>query len=281
MPRRPAVALATCAELPDLHDDDVPLLVALREAGVEARAAVWDDPAVDWSGFELVVVRSTWDYVARLEPFLAWAVGVPHLANPAAVLAWNTDKRYLRRLGEVGVPVVPTVWLEPGEAYATPEDEHVVKPVVSAGGRDTARYAAGADSSAHAAALLAAGRAVMVQPYQAAVDVEGETSLVFLDGVFSHAARKAPVLAPGAGHPDDVEITARTATAAQREVAEAALAAVPVAGSLLYARVDLLPGADGAPLLIELELTEPSLFLATAPGSAQRLAEAVLRRAGG
>jgi hypothetical protein len=156
----------------------------------------------------------------------------------------------------------------------------MVKPVVSAGARDTARYAAGEDSCGHVARLLGEGRAVMVQPYQAAVDVEGETSLLFVDGALSHAARKAPVLVPGAGHPDDVEITPRTPTAAQREVAVAALAAVPLPGPLLYARVDLLPGPDG-PLLVELELTEPSMFLFTDPGAAGRFADAVVRRAAG
>jgi hypothetical protein len=162
-----------------------------------------------------------------------------------------------------------------------PDVEHVVKPVVSAGARDTARYAAAEDSTTHVARLLEAGRAVMVQPYLAAVDVEGETSVLFVDGAFSHGARKAPVLAPGAGQPDDVDIAARTPTAAQRQVAEQALAAVPFGRPLLYARVDLLPAADGAPVVVEVELTEPSLFLSTDPDAAGRLADAVLRRAGG
>lgn len=275
------VGLATCAAMPGLHDDDILLLTALRERDVDARPVVWDDPAVDWEGLDLVVVRNTWDYVWRLEEFLAWAATVPRLANPARVLRWNTDKRYLQVLHDAGVPVVPTTWVQPGEAYVPPAVSHVVKPVVSAGGRDTARYAAGEDSSGHVARLLAAGRAVMVQPYQAAVDTEGETSLLFSGGVYSHAARKDPVLAPGAGHPDDVAITPREPTAAQRELAAAALAAVPLADPLLYARVDLLPGDDGAPLLVELELTEPSMFLETDAGAAGRFADAVLRRAAG
>lgn len=281
MPHRPRVALATCAELPGLHDDDVPLLAALADRGAEAQPCVWDDPCVDWSSWDLVVVRSTWDYVPRLAQFLSWAHAVPRLANPAEVLRWNTDKRYLRALHEAGVPVVPTTWVEPGGVYRPPAGEHVVKPVVSAGARDTARYAAGADSTEHVRRLLDDGRAVMVQPYQAAVDVHGETSLLFLDGAFSHCARKAPVLVPGLDDPDEVEITAREATAAQRVVADAALAAVPLDAPLLYARVDLLPGDDGAPLVCELELTEPSLFLSTDPGAVDRLADSVLRRAAG
>jgi glutathione synthase/RimK-type ligase-like ATP-grasp enzyme len=229
-----------------------------------------------------VVVRDTWDYVDRLEEFLAWADAVPRLANPAAVLRWNTDKRYLRALRTAAVPVVPTTWVEPGEPFAPPAGEHVVKPVVSAGARDTARYAAGEDSSPHVQRLLDAGRAVMVQPYLTAVDDEGETSVLFLDGAFSHGARKAPVLAPGAGHPDDVAIEPRLPSQAQRDVAQSALTAagslLGLSGPLLYARVDLLPSSAG-PVLVELELTEPSLFLSTDPLAAGRLADAVLRRA--
>jgi glutathione synthase/RimK-type ligase-like ATP-grasp enzyme len=267
--------------MPELHGDDVLLLDALRERGADVRPAVWDDAAVDWAAFDLVVVRNTWDYVPRLEAFLDWAARVPRLANPVDVLRWNTDKRYLRMLSAVGVPVVPTTWVEPGEAHEPFAGEHVVKPVVSAGARDTARYGAGADSTPHVRSLLADGRAVLVQPYLTGVDVEGETALLFVDGAYSHCARKAPVLAPGAGDPDEVEITARTPTPAQRRVAEAALSAVPFPPPLLYARVDLLPGGDGEPVVVELELTEPSLFLATSAGAAGRLADAVLRRAGG
>jgi glutathione synthase/RimK-type ligase-like ATP-grasp enzyme len=278
------VALATCAALPDLHEDDVLLLDALRARGADARPAVWDDPGVDWAAADLVVVRDTWDYVDRLPEFLAWAGRVPRLANPAAVLRWNTDKRYLTQLREAGVPVVPTTWLEPGERYAPPAGEHVVKPVVSAGARDTARYAAGEDSMPHVDRLLGQGRAVMVQPYLAAVDDDGETALLFVDGAFSHAARKAPVLAPGTGHPDDVAITPRLPAQEQRDVAQAALtaaaAAMRLAEPLLYARVDLLPTPSG-PVVVELELAEPSLFLFTDSGAAERLADAVLRRAAG
>ncbi|HVM28919.1 MAG TPA: hypothetical protein VM433_14770 [Mycobacteriales bacterium] len=274
----PRVALATCRELPDLHEDDALLVPALASAGVAAVPAVWDDPAVDWAAFDLVVVRDTWDYVPRREQFLDWARSVPRLENPAAVLAWNTDKRYLRDLAAAGVPVVPTTWVEPGDGYAPPDGEHVVKPAVSAGARDTARYAPGEDSSAHVRDLLGAGRTVMVQPYLAAVDTDGETAVLSLGGVHSHAARKGPVLVPELDDPDDVAITPRTASAAQRAVADAALAAVPFAGPLLYSRADVVPGPDGGPLLIELELTEPSLFLAADPGAADRFAAVIAER---
>ena len=271
---RPRVALATCRGLPDLFEDDAALPAALAAVGVDAQPAVWDDPAVDWAAFDLVVVRSTWDYVPRREEFVAWARSVPRLANPADVVAWNTDKRYLRDLAAAGVPVVPTQWVEPGEPYDPPAGEHVVKPAVSASAADTARYAAGQDSRAHVARMQAAGRTAMVQPYLTAIEEAGETSVLHVGGRYSHAARKAPVLVPDLDDPDDVEITAREPSVAELALAQAALAAVP-GGPLLFSRTDLVPGPDGEPLLLELELTEPCLFLATAPAAAERLAEAV------
>jgi hypothetical protein len=271
------VALATCAAFPELHPDDALLLPALAAAGVDARPEVWDDPAVDWAAFDLVVVRSTWDYVPRRAQFLDWARTVPRLVKPADVVAWNTDKRYLRALADAGVPVVPTTWLRPGDAYRAPEHEHVVKPAVSAGAADTARYPVGADSGGHVRRLLAAGRDVMVQPYLAGVDVAGETAVVSILGEHSHAARKDPVLVPELGDPEDVGIAPCTASPHERAVADAALAAVPFPGPLLFARVDLVPGPTGAPVVIELELTEPSLFLETSAGAADRLAAAVAR----
>lgn len=281
MPGPPRVALATCALFPQLHDDDRLLLPALAALGVHAEPALWDDPAVRWHDYDLVVLRDTWDYTDRLEEFLAWARAVPRLLNPVDVVAWSTDKRYLRDLAEAGVPVVPTTWLEPGDDVTPPAFEHVVKPVVSAGARDTGRYEPGHDSRPHVRRLLDAGRPVMVQPYLRGIDEAGETAVVHLGGRFSHAARKAPVLVTVGAEapldaPDAVEITAREPSAAELDVARAALAAVPFDASLLYARVDLVPGPDGAPVVIELELVEPSLFLSTAPGAADRLAEAVV-----
>jgi glutathione synthase/RimK-type ligase-like ATP-grasp enzyme len=273
------VALATCAALPGLDEDGARLLPALAALGVAAEPQVWDDPAVDWVAYDLVVVRSTWDYTLRREEFLAWAAAVPHLANPLEVLRWNTDKGYLTGLAAAGVPVVPTLRLAPGEPYDPPAGELVVKPAVSAGARDTVRVRDG--GRAQVAALHAQGRAALVQPYLPGLEREGETSLLFCDGELSHGARKAPLLPPGGGaapRAGDQEITARTPTSAQVEVARAALAAVPGPAPLLYARVDLVPGEDGQPVVLELELTEPSLFLWLAPGAAGRYAAAIRGR---
>ena len=273
------VALATCSALPELYEDGPLLIQALAAVGVEADPQVWDDTRTDWAAYDLVVVHSTWDYTWRLAEFLAWARTVPRLANPAAVLAWNTDKTYLRDLAAAGVPVVPTSFLTPGEVFEPPGTAYVVKATVSAGARDAAAYAPGQDASAHVRDLHAAGRTAMVQPYLPAVDGEGETSVLCFEGVVSHGARKGALLELGAGVRNDLVssavVTPREPSAAQVAVAYAALAVV--GEPLLYARVDVVPGQDGAPLVLELELTEPSLFLRHAPGSAECFAAAVVR----
>lgn len=288
----PRVALVTCAQVPELDADSRGLLGPLEAAGVAAEPVVWDDPTVNWAGFDLAVVRSCWDYVPRRAEFLAWAQRMPRLANPAEVLAWNTDKRYLRELAAAGVPVVPTTWVQPHQAWTLPErGEWVLKPAVSLAALDTGRYQLGDAGQRrlavqHLRRLQATGRMVMAQPYLRAVDTEGETALVYLGGRFSHAIRKGAVLdGPDTGvdrrfqHDGGLDLRLRRPSAAQRTVAERVLAAVPGRPSrLLYARVDLAPGPDGRPLLMELELTEPQLFLGHAPGAADRLAEAITTR---
>jgi glutathione synthase/RimK-type ligase-like ATP-grasp enzyme len=258
-------------------DPDLPLAAtALRQAGLAADLVRWDDPAVDWAGYDLAVVRSTWDYAWRLPAFLGWAASVPRLRNSVELLRWNTDKTYLRDLAGAGLPVVPTVW-NPTEAGQLPDaPEWVVKPSVSAGSRDTARWDDPAAALAHVAELTAAGRTAMLQPYLAEVDTAGETAMLFLGGRFSHAVRKGPLLRRGEGVRQDRDsrgdLRAVEPTAAQREVAQAVFDAVPAlvpgAAPALYARIDLVPGPAGRPVLLELELAEPSLFLPQAPAAA-------------
>ncbi len=271
------IALATCAAWPDLDADGPELRAALAAEGLDVAVHAWDAPGVDWAAFDLVVLRTTWDYWDRVEEFVAWARSVPRLANHSDVVAWNTDKTYLRRLADAGIPVVPTTWLVPGEPFETPVTPYVVKPSVSAGARDTAAYPAGDPAgAAHVAALHARGKTVMVQPYLDAVDTDGETAVLVFDGVVSHAARKSAVLTVGGGEVEagSWRMDRRDATAEQVALAERVVREVQGWGhDLLYARVDLLPG----PVVIELEVTEPSLFLGLAPGSAQRYAAAVRR----
>jgi glutathione synthase/RimK-type ligase-like ATP-grasp enzyme len=279
------VALATCAEVPDLDPDDRPLLGALAERGVEAAPAVWDDPEVDWDAFDLVVLRSTWDYAERRDAFLRWIDALPRVLNSPPVVRWNTDKHYLAELAAAGVAVVPTTFVEPGGSFEPPPARFVVKPAVSAGGRRSASYDPGADAARHhVAALHAAGDTAIVQPYVSAVDEGGETALLYLGGRYSHAIAKAALLAappPAASVlylPETID--AREATPAERVVAEQALEASPFrASDLLYARVDIVPGDEG-PRVLEVELTEPSLYLAYADGAGGRLADAIAHAVG-
>ena len=286
------IALATAREALPLDDDLPPLIEAF--AG-EAVAACWDDAAVDWSRFDLVLLRSTWDYVPRLGEFLDWCERVAaqtRLLNPPALVRWNTDKHYLADLAARGLATVPSHFLEPGRNGAAdlqglvatlPSDEFVVKPAVGAGSKDAQRYRRRQIQTAmrRADVLLQDGRSVRVQPYLDQVDTAGETALMFFDGEFSHAIRKGPLLRLDEGPTAQLfapeEITARTPTPAEQALATRVVAAIP-GGAPLYARVDLLRAADGSPCVLELELTEPSLFFPFGPGSARRYAAAARRR---
>lgn len=283
------------------HDEDLPPLIdACVRAGLQTRALAWDDASVGWPRVDAALLRCPWDYTERLPEFLAWcehtARQVP-LFNPLSVIRWNTDKHYLRDLAQTGVPVVATRFVEPHEEPLEvlqeflrdhSAGEFVVKPTVSAGSRDTQRYRREQEFAAgnHIARLLDENRSVMLQPYLDAVDSAGETALIYFDGRFSHAIRKAAQLAPGdalAATPFASKgISATRAAEDELALAEHILAATQrllrLESPLLYARVDLLRDPQGRPCLLELELTEPSLFFAQAPGAADRLVQAVLGR---
>ena len=289
------IALVTANAARDLDEDLVPLEAALRGAGADVTIAAWDDAGINWSGFDLVLLRSTWDYTQRLPEFLAWAeraAAQTNLLNPLPVMRWNTDKHYLSDLAKSGVAIVPSTFVEPGDDAITAlaafqhthsTDEFVVKPAIGAGSRDAQRYhASGRDAAiAHVRRLLDARRSALLQPYLERVDEHGETALIFFDGKFSHAIRKGPLLRRGEGPTRALfaaeHITPRQPDAAEIALAERTLAAIPY-GTLLYARVDLIHDKDGLPRVLELELTEPSLFFAHAPGSAMRFAKAILAR---
>jgi glutathione synthase/RimK-type ligase-like ATP-grasp enzyme len=288
----PSVALVTCRDLPAGDEDAELLNSALADRGVDAQWLVWDDADQVWT-HDLAVIRSTWDYTQARDAFLSWARGVERLANPVDVLVWNSDKTYLRDLEAAGVPIVATSFAAPGEAIECPAaDEVIVKPSVGAGSKGAGRFR-GPDFTAareHAAMLHAAGRTVLVQPYLAEVDVTGETALIYIDGLFSHAVTKGAMLPAGTVNPLDpgfshslfVEerITPTDASDAELAVGQRAMTEVSrrFGAPLLYARVDLLPSRNG-PVLVELELTEPSLFLAEGDGAAERFAAAIGARA--
>lgn len=278
----PHIALVTSRDLSGIDTDDELLAGALTRAEVVA----WEDDTVTWADFDLVVVRSTWNYTEHLKDFLTWAervAGQTRLVNPLDVIRWNTDKRYLAELAKAGIPVVPTTYVAPGEeAPAQALAGHVVvKPTVGAGSRGAALIRDDADAAAaHVRTLHADGSTAMIQPYQSQVDTRGETALVYLGGRFSHAARKSAILSRDIGWSTglyaDEQIVAATASAAERELGDRLVGSlarlVPGGADIAYARVDLLPTNDG-PVLLELELTEPSLFLTVDPGAAARAAD--------
>ncbi|MER5427090.1 ATP-grasp domain-containing protein [Streptosporangium roseum] len=270
-----SAAYVTFADPDGVDDEQEPTLAAWAGAGITGHVVRWDDPEVDWSAFDAVVVRSVWDYVDRRAEFLDWARrvdSVTRLLNPAAVLERNTDKTYLR---DLKAPAIPTYWVGPGEAVDLPVlDEYVVKPTVSAGARDTIRTGDRQEAEAHAARLAAEGRTAMIQPYLDMVETEGETSLLYFGGRFSHAIRRNPMLAGNATAPGEGNGRGelRTPDPDQVALAEQVLAEFP---DVLYARVDLVRLPDGSPVLIELELTEPYLFLRYAPDGADNLARAL------
>jgi glutathione synthase/RimK-type ligase-like ATP-grasp enzyme len=291
------VALAACRLSPtsgpsELYpDDDWPLLSqALGALGVEARQIAWDDPSVRWSEFDRIVIRSTWDSVDRPAEYLAWAeaaAAVSELINPLPAIVWNLDKRYLAELGRSGVPIVPTRWVGPDDEWDSPNSgEFVVKPSISAGGRSTARYAIthATEARQHVRDLQQAGQTVMVQEYLHAIDAEGELSLIFIAGEFSHAVGKKALLRLGEGVMDQpwermVFSGPASPTPRQLDVARSTVTAVHqrLRERLVYARVDLVNGPSGGPLVLEVELIDPILSLDATQDAARNLAAAIIK----
>jgi hypothetical protein len=276
------LALATAADLPDLDPDERLVLAPLRALGIEARPVVWDDATVDWAAYDACVIRSTWGYYKARDAYLTWARQVAArmpLFNPPEVVAWNTHKGYLRDLAARGLAVTPTAFVDAGESVDLASllrergwNEAVVKPAVSAGAFATTRVRLG-QGQPNLDAILASGDA-MIQPYLAAVEGRGEISIIAFEGEPSHAVRKFSAFETGWKDGDEPRVDP---TDAELALALAALEAV--GETLLYARIDVADGPDGRPCLMELELTEPSLFLRQG-GAADRFATAIARRVG-
>lgn len=276
------VALVTCRELPR-EDFDLKILVrAFAARGVAADIVVWEDDTVDWCLYDAAIVRSTWNYLAHLDAFCAWIDRVAtqtRLVNSAAVLRWNLHKSYLVELARAGLDVVPTVLHRAGDeidwaAHFARFGELVVKPAISAGSFATIRVARGDFGSVHSHHLEHAERDLLVQPCLASVVAHGETNLVHFGGQFSHAVHK------GARWKNEAEQSRGLVEPAadERALADRILAHVAGLGlgEIAYARVDLARGADGRPLLMELEVLEPSLFLDRIPSRADLLVSAVV-----
>lgn len=277
------VALASSLDLAEPDRDEAPTLEALARHGLTAAPLAWDDPAADFAAARLVVLRATWTYPERPADFRAWlerTAAASTLLNPLPVVLWNLHKGYLLDLERRGVPIVPTRLLPAGApgsfaalARETGWRDLVLKPAISCGSRLTFRVAADDVAAGDDALLrLAAEGDTLAQPYLSSVDGYGERALVCIDGEPTHAVRKSPRFAGQ----DESTSEALPISAAEDDLAHRCLA---LAGpDLLYARVDVAPGLDGRPVLMELELIEPTLFFPACPAALERFAQAVRRR---
>ncbi len=277
------VLLATSADHPALHADDLPLVRALAPLGFRAQPRIWNAAGLAWD--DPVVIRSVWDYHLHAPEFLAWAkrvsARVPML-NPFALVEWNSHKTYLRDLAARGVATVPTLWVEHGVAPALDDEldargwgEIVIKPAVSASAHGAKRFTRDrrADARAHCTALAARGT-VIVQPYLSSVEGYGERSFIHIEGEFTHGVKRQAVLSA----PFEMDAPAPRVEPSDLEGAlcTSALAALPERP--LYARIDMAPDDSGAPRLMELELIEPRLYLREEPSAATKMARGIVAR---
>ncbi|MEW6867950.1 ATP-grasp domain-containing protein [Trueperella pyogenes] len=305
---QPKVFLATSEYLPNLDQDEQNLPDALRDRGIEPVVAVWNDPSVNWAQSDLTVVRSVRDYAKAPKDFIAWARSIPRIANSAATMEWNMDKHYMQDLEALGLPIIPTMWLEPEQNLSKQQihsrfpsyGDFVIKPAVSSGGRGTGRYTATdaksrGEAIRHAQYELAAGRSVMVQRYLEDIDVAGETSLVYLNGLASYQVEKEPMLHPRYRNTRDsgvVEEVARSAQASEetwrwgeriRRVLHAHIKnKIGRDELLLFNRVDLVRGAPDSEeefYVMEVSLIDGSLYLSAGEDHLTRFADAIQMRA--
>lgn len=274
------IALATYPGADLISRDDALLQDALEHLGFEVENPVWSDASVQWGSFDVVVVRTTWDYHLNLESFLEWSESVAaktRLFNSPKLMAWNAHKAYLEALDRTGIPVVPTLVVRSESDLDRISNfgsgKLVVKPEVGASALDTLVHDTADSAKRHANALLANGFA-LVQPFQNSVLSDGEISLVWISGTVTHAIRKRPkpgdfrVQIDHGGTNERIVIPQEGAA-----IAEACMANVE--RGALFARIDLIRDEMGELRLMELELIEPELMFEWAPESAPLLAEAI------
>jgi glutathione synthase/RimK-type ligase-like ATP-grasp enzyme len=279
--RRIAIATSISDDV-NLDPDAQLLLDALDGAGLQGSMCVWNDPSIDWADFDLTVIRSTWDYTRDRDGYLTWARGIERLLNPYPIIEYSTDKHYLGDLEARGYRIVPSSFCDVGEEPQFPDGRFVVKPTVGAGSIDAEKYGPEDHelAAAHVRVLHASGRDAMIQPYVSSIDDDGERALVFIDGTFSHAMTKGAMLNTAADDRDALfrreQMSRSEAEPDAVEFGEAVLREGFFRG-ILYARVDLVKVPDGWAIM-ELELVEPSLFLAYEESAPRRLAEAIRSR---
>jgi glutathione synthase/RimK-type ligase-like ATP-grasp enzyme len=288
------IALVSGAEAREF-DTDLPYLSrALGDRGIITEVVDWDNASVDWSRFSMAIIRSPWDYHRRYPEFLTWldaVSAVTTLQNPADIIRWNTNKEYLDELVDAKIGIVPTTFVRSAEDLVTItndgvlERDIVVKPTISAGSNNTERHEESpVKAAAHLGFLLDAGFIAMVQPYQRFIDERGETGMVYFNGQLSHSFRKGAILATGENIKNGLftveDIAPRTASAQERELGKAVMTFVKKKWGEypLYARVDVVRGSAGVPVVMELELAEPSFFLQVDHEAPSRFASAVLAR---
>ena len=300
---KPRITLVTSAEMPNLYADESGLLDALSDRGADPTIVVWNDPAVNWDEAGVCVVRSVSDSARDRAAFLAWAESVPRILNHPDVLRWNSDKHYMIDLAERGLPVIPTTWLEPDKNLSKQQvhsrfpamGDFVVKPAVSSGVRDVGRYTANDTyqrkaAIEQAAELLAEGRSVMVQRYLEEIDLHGEISLVFFNGLVSHSVEKRAVLNPATVTEDQVQqavVTAQQATEEQWRWGEQIRTILHNYvrermgrdEQFLFNRVDLVPDGHGSFLVMELSMVDADLYLTATPEALGNFADAITVRA--
>ena len=288
------IALVSGGEAREFDTDLPHLSRALGDRGIITEVVDWDNASVDWSRFSMAIVRSPWDYHRRYPEFLTWldaVSAVTTLQNPADIIRWNTNKEYLDELVDAKIGIVPTTFVRSAQDLVTITNEGmlerdiVVKPTISAGSNNTERHEESpVKAAAHLGFLLDAGFIAMVQPYQRFIDERGETGMVYFNGQLSHSFRKGAILATGENIKNGLftveDIAPRTASAQERELGEAVMTFVKKKWGEypLYARVDVVRGSAGVPVVMELELAEPSFFLQVDHEAPSRFASAVLAR---
>jgi glutathione synthase/RimK-type ligase-like ATP-grasp enzyme len=278
----PRLALATSSKYPALTDDDRLLLAPLAKQGIQADSAIWDDPSYRWQDCAAVVIRSCWDYHLQPEKFLNWITRLEEervpVFNAAPLVRWNANKSYLRDLDTRGIATVPTFWAEGNTPLSLKEklrelgwSQAVVKPRISATAYRT-QLVTDADTAQTLFDELRRGPGVMVQKFMPAITNEGEWSVVFFAGTFSHAVLKKPQ-AGDFRVQNDFGGSSNLADPPPR-VLESASRALRAVDPTIYARVDGVVD-EGRFLLMELELIEPALFLADHPAAPSRFADAI------
>lgn len=281
------IALATFQGEPNLFRDEAPLIHAFDKRGILAIPVIWNRPSIDWSEFDAVIIRNTWDYHQRPEVFLAWlnqleTLNMP-VINPPALIRWNMDKRYLQALSKVRI--MPTVFCDDDSAIladilqAQGWEKAVVKPVISASGENTWQLRIdSANEFQHNFEKIVSPLGAMIQPFMPQI-ADGEWSFVFFEGEYSHTVLKVPAENNMFTHE---ERGARlNLVEPSQPLIEQAQAVIDTAKQLTgimpsYARVDGILDADDF-VLMELECIEPELYFSRCEGASERFVDVILK----